>query len=314
MNIIRLRVFNLYGKNYDVKFHKKLTILYGLNGSGKTTVLDIIFNILNGNIKRLAKYKFSQLIFDFEKDGKSKCLNIVNHDEMMEVWLDDDFNLKFTYSEAFSYAIQHNMDERYKYRDMLNESLEEEFKEKMEPMSDLIYVPLNRRVKGQLHGLVRYDSPLKGRKYYSESRYNGNQKNIEDSIQIANRHFELHKQKIVRIENQINTRLRNRMVANFSQPLETNLLEADKLNFVDLEDKLKNFFKNEFGFEKNIKKLIDKYYKTRNSYKKIDNEIIIKDTKSFIDHTSAFVQLSKLSEIEVIATRQKDRIDFFKKT
>ncbi|MFE1562951.1 AAA family ATPase [Bacillus velezensis] len=316
MNIIRLRVFNLYGKNYDVKFHKKLTILYGLNGSGKTTVLDIIFNILNGNIKRLAKYKFSKLIFEFEKNGKAKTLNIVDFDGVMEVWLDDDFKFQFIYSETYS-ILKQDVDNRFniQYNDMLNESSEEEFKEKMEPMSDLIYVPLNRRVKGKLHGLVRYENSLVRKKilYKNEINNGSNQKNIEDSIQIANRHFELHKQRIVRTENQINTKLRNRMVANFSRPVETNLLEADELNFDDLEEKLKIIFKNEYGFNQNINKLIAKYHKTRNSYEKIGDYIMIKDNKSFIDHTSAYVQLSKLSEIEVIATKEKNRIDLLKK-
>ncbi|MDR4955366.1 AAA family ATPase [Bacillus sonorensis] len=140
-----------------------------------------------------------------------------------------------------------------------------------------------------------------------------NQKNIADSIMAANRHFDLHKQRIVREENIINTNLRNKMVENFSAPITTDLMDADDYDFSNLEEKINEIFNGKKKFKTNIKELLFRYSKLRHSYEKKENSVVIKDDKLFIEHISAFVQLSKLNEIEVIASRQKKRIDFLKK-
>ena len=57
MVIERLKIFKLYGqRNYDVQFDSQLTFLYGANGCGKTTVLNILTAIVTGKIYDLVDY------------------------------------------------------------------------------------------------------------------------------------------------------------------------------------------------------------------------------------------------------------------
>ena len=44
--------------DYDIKFNDDVTFLYGENGCGKTTVLNIITSIITGKIYELSKYQF----------------------------------------------------------------------------------------------------------------------------------------------------------------------------------------------------------------------------------------------------------------
>ena len=47
----KLTVKKLYGNyDYDVKFNADVTLLYGTNGCGKTTILNIITSIITGSI------------------------------------------------------------------------------------------------------------------------------------------------------------------------------------------------------------------------------------------------------------------------
>ncbi|ASB89503.1 AAA family ATPase [Bacillus sonorensis] len=317
MNIKRLKILNLYGKTYDIEFHEKLTILYGLNGSGKTTVLDIIFYILSGNIKRLLKYKFSLLDLQFESNKRLIRLTIEDRGEYIHGKIDE---LEF---EIIKEPQQFMFSDEYKTYS--NENSINNFKEKIVPLSETVYIPLNRRVRQNVPKPIG-PVPIRYRKRAINEYKNNeeidsayyaipseNQKNIADSIMAANRHFDLHKQRIVREENIINTNLRNKMVENFSAPITTDLMDADDYDFSNLEEKINEIFNGKKKFKTNIKELLFRYSKLRHSYEKKENSVVIKDDKLFIEHISAFVQLSKLNEIEVIASRQKKRIDFLKK-
>ena len=58
MKITGLKIDKLHGRiNYSVKFDESITFLYGDNGCGKTTVLNIITSIITG---RILKMKFFQ--------------------------------------------------------------------------------------------------------------------------------------------------------------------------------------------------------------------------------------------------------------
>lgn len=317
MNIKRLKILNLYGKTYDIEFHEKLTILYGLNGSGKTTVLDIIFYILSGNIKRLLKYKFSLLDLQFESNKRLIRLTIEDRGEYINGKIDE---LEF---EIIKEPQQFMFSDEYK--SYSNENSINNFKEKIVPLSETVYIPLNRRVRQNVSKPIgpvpiryrkRSINEYKNNEEIDSAHYaipSENHKNIADSIMAANRHFDLHKQRIVREENIINTNLRNKMVENFSAPITTDLMDADDYDFSNLEEKINEIFNGKKKFKTNIKELLSRYSKSRHSYEKKENSVVIKDDKLFIEHISAFVQLSKLNEIEVIASRQKKRIDFLKK-
>ncbi|MEC1353430.1 AAA family ATPase [Bacillus sonorensis] len=301
MNIKRLKILNLYGKTYDIEFHEKLTILYGLNGSGKTTVLDIIFYILSGNIKRLLKYKFSLLDLQFESNKRLIRLTIEDRGEYIHGKIDE---LEF---EIIKEPQQFMFSDEYKTYS--NENSINNFKEKIVPLSETVYIPLNRRVRQNVPKPIG-PVPIRYRKRAINEYKNNeeidsayyaipseNQKNIADSIMAANRHFDLHKQRIVREENIINTNLRNKMVENFSAPITTDLMDADDYDFSNLEEKINEIFNGKKKFKTNIKELLFRYSKSRHSYEKKENSVVIKDDKLFIEHISAFVQLSKLNEI-----------------
>lgn len=69
-----LKVSKLYGKyDYDVNFNEDITLIYGTNGCGKTTILNIITAIITGSIYKLFSYKFDEIILSYyDENGKRK--------------------------------------------------------------------------------------------------------------------------------------------------------------------------------------------------------------------------------------------------
>lgn len=94
MKIIGLRIKKLYGHfNYeDIRFNDDITFLYGLNGSGKTTVLNILEIILSGQLYRLFEYDFERINLNYRLDqGKeTKEISILNFDEEVVVTYEKD--------------------------------------------------------------------------------------------------------------------------------------------------------------------------------------------------------------------------------
>ena len=54
--------------NYDIKFNQDITILYGENGSGKTTILSILETVLTAKIWKLFDIKFEQITLQGKDD------------------------------------------------------------------------------------------------------------------------------------------------------------------------------------------------------------------------------------------------------
>lgn len=79
MILSNLKVKKLYGKyDYDVNFNMDITLIYGTNGCGKTTVLNIITSIITGSIYKLFSYKFDEIVLNYyDENDKSKMRKIV---------------------------------------------------------------------------------------------------------------------------------------------------------------------------------------------------------------------------------------------
>lgn len=60
--IHRLSVKDLWGhKSYDIPFREDVNIIIGPNASGKTTLINIIYNLLSANLSRLIQTRFSEV-------------------------------------------------------------------------------------------------------------------------------------------------------------------------------------------------------------------------------------------------------------
>ena len=65
-----VEVRNLFGwLNQKIEFEKDLTIIYGSNGTGKTSILHIIANLLNGSIPRFYNIDFELIRISTNKNG-----------------------------------------------------------------------------------------------------------------------------------------------------------------------------------------------------------------------------------------------------
>lgn len=320
MKLKKLTITQLYGKDFEVSFNENLTILYGLNGSGKTTILNIIYNILRGEIKKLLEYKFDTLELEFEFRDKNKKFMIENtdvgssisfdgslielHDTDREIYsVYEKKNIHEDFEELADYYYEDKKDLRILSGSTNDRGVEKLIASKIKSLSNMVYIPLNRKVKG-----VDEAELTVNHRY----RISSNKKNIEDSLQRAKRYFESYKKKIVFRENRIHIKMRSQMILNFSNPINSNyLLLKESHDFSNLVADLEEFIgKNS---SENIRGLIENYVSTKDSYSLENTEPNIKDNERFIKHIFALAQLSKLSEVFNTAKTEKQRIDEYKK-
>lgn len=74
----RLYVAGLMGgRTLEVKFNPDLNLLYGINGSGKTTVLNIIAAIATGSLDGLSRYELKEVVLDYSRKGESRSIKLV---------------------------------------------------------------------------------------------------------------------------------------------------------------------------------------------------------------------------------------------
>lgn len=67
MRIINLKIIKLHKYfNYNVDFNNDVTFIYGSNGCGKTTILNITEYIITGNLYRLFEYEFERIVLKYE--------------------------------------------------------------------------------------------------------------------------------------------------------------------------------------------------------------------------------------------------------
>lgn len=75
--IAEFSVTKLWGyKPYHLKFNKDVNILIGPNASGKTTLINILYDALTGNLARLAQTLFDEVIIRLESFGSTEYKTI----------------------------------------------------------------------------------------------------------------------------------------------------------------------------------------------------------------------------------------------
>lgn len=175
MKITKLTIKNLHGhNNYDVDFNSDITFLYGDNGCGKTTILNIVTFIITGSVYKLYDYKFDEITLTYQPtDSKIHQRIVVSINEDNEMLIT--FASKTAKLEPRIEYISRASDER----EDLNRLYFSEYPilEEIKNTFNYVYLPLNRNsslslehpyaIRSRKMAQLRYNH-TRGR--YSESR------------------------------------------------------------------------------------------------------------------------------------------------
>lgn len=152
MRIISLKVRELHNCfDYQVKFNKDVTFLYGSNGCGKTTILNITEIIITGALYKLFSYNFNNIELGYEpikSDGTTRFIIIKNNKDSLHVQFEDQTAVIACSNEFDSFK---NKDEKEKYYfakyDILN---------KIKNSFNYVYLPLDRKTGFYSDGNAEY--------------------------------------------------------------------------------------------------------------------------------------------------------------
>ena len=145
MKIVSLKIKLLYGQyDYSIMFNQDLTFLYGSNGCGKTTILNIIEAIVSGRIYNLFKWEFDRICLfyvDDEYDMENKKQIAISYENE---------NLSIVLDEREKYKIDRDLFKRYYEEtdssDELYYLMDKHYPllGKLRKQFNYVYLPLNR--------------------------------------------------------------------------------------------------------------------------------------------------------------------------
>ena len=148
MKVKQLIIEKLYGLyNYNINFFEDVTFLYGENGCGKTTVLDILGAIVTGKLYRLFDYDFNRITLVYGvKNGEDNFIIISNHNSELIVQYHSNGEVKsnrlINLDEKFSKNNENNR--QYFLFQYMNEF---PFLKDIAKIFNYVYLPLERTYK-----------------------------------------------------------------------------------------------------------------------------------------------------------------------
>lgn len=144
MKLVCLYIDGLHGcYNYNVKFNLDVTFLYGLNGCGKTTILNITEAIITGQLFKLFNYKFKQIILYYANslDIKNiKNIKIITRIDKLNIEFDDEKYVieRFNSNEELQFPSRSPRGLVIQYFNRYT------FLSKIKKLFNYVYLPLNR--------------------------------------------------------------------------------------------------------------------------------------------------------------------------
>lgn len=106
--IKKISVQSLFGLfDYDIPLNDSgVTILIGVNGSGKTTIFRIVHNIFNAEFHNIINVDFKSFEIVFENDDFIKCEKVVQSTNFNDLSLSFVRNKKYESESDFTYGLQ----------------------------------------------------------------------------------------------------------------------------------------------------------------------------------------------------------------
>jgi predicted ATPase len=153
VRITQFQISNLHGyKNVDLSIQDNTIILVGENGSGKTTVLRLLFYFLSRQWDELIKYRFDQLIVVIDRVPIRLTHSLLEKNS--EIKFFDDLRSRRRYPISFRQNLK-DMIEQYR----LNP--EQELLDKIEDFSENFEIPIELVIKEYKEPLPQHAIDLK---------------------------------------------------------------------------------------------------------------------------------------------------------
>lgn len=316
MKINKLVCEKLYGFiNKTIDFKENINLLVGINGSGKTSILNIIHWLTKPSLPDLAVTEFSQLILDFTFKNESYQLKATQDEVEVRLFLknltkDQDFE-----SIQATFHIHPAKISR-------NERLKAEFREKYVGLGpekhevitwSFLYDTLPMPI---VIGLDRFLQDKNENERKREPRGLLEKKNpIENVKAIANREISLYRSKMLTLNSSLNEKI---MMASFNKVYKQEQLNElmekpiiTKKQLIDLERKITKYFEDSVFSNRNrsIKeedsiKLIKNYFKELKII--MTEEIKDKIPLVYIMNISQIMNINLLmKEFEIFEKRSK---------
>ncbi|WP_019638518.1 AAA family ATPase [Paenibacillus fonticola] len=203
-----MKISKMYGwKDIKVDFNEDLTLLVGANGSGKTTLLNIISSLASKNLDFLNKYRFQELLLEYEVDEEIRRINIDNSEGLCVLrWNNYDIPVGFTTRDE-GYIRINNREDSEPNLDAILSQISKEL--------NILYLPLsrdNRFLEGNdLDDHRKRIMREKQRRMYIEEWNEGDNRpigGIDDSLRNINRMVKEYQRKTGFELEQLNERMR----------------------------------------------------------------------------------------------------------
>lgn len=271
----RLFIEKLYGSyRYDVKFNNDITFIYGLNGCGKTTILNITEAIITGNLFNLFDYSFEKIELFYSNNGIDETISIIPKESSLCIaFKSENYEISKINDEEFedSYSRNHlnNIEKRYFERNNILQEINKTF--------NYVYLPLNRSTKYE-DNRISYGSP------YYRRRAISNLRNVPDS----KRDKALFDVELLVMDTiaKMNTE-----IAKINDSFRNAILKSS-LDIVNEDMNLSDFRNHIIEYDKNkIEKISKSYIKLLS-----DLDIVTEEEKG--QYKEFFVQLTKEGEAE----------------
>lgn len=321
MIIKRIHIEKLHERHdYEIDFDPKLTFLYGANGCGKTTVLNILAAIVTGKLYNLVDYKFENIeLFYLDSKEKEESIRIVMKNKEK-----DNREMQVMFDKQL-YIIDdiNNLKERL-YRKNEDENIERVFLSIYPFVKDIIdkfnyvYLPLNR------YGYDRFDEYEYYR--YSRRRYYQMQDNpynsyLNDSLRYVSELIRNSCMDINVRENRANDEFRKEVLSSMiTVSSDMHILqiikEIDKCEWNDVMKSKETYIKtlNEIGVYEKLKNDIEVFFKDfKNAYDDYVKQKSGEEENSGIriDLAWQYAQFKKIQNIAELAKENekiKDKI------
>lgn len=252
---------NLY--NYEINFFDNVNILFGKNGCGKTTILNIINYIISGRLYKLRQYDFKLIELEFFNIKTEKII-IYKKEENLIL----EYNGEKTVCRKFE-----NFDERHfldpnKQRDVYFKKYK--LLNEIRNVFNIVYLPLSR----EFEDYENIDRRLLITRYENDE-ISYLDKALEKAQNLVKEEFARLNIKVEEYEKELKSEIFEVMFADidikfkeveFSEKIEKEILDyLKKFNFynLNLEEKMIEFFKKS-------KKLREKYNDLQQEYKSLE--------------------------------------------